>query len=456
MPSRHGILDVCSPVNLYYPQNRDLRSWWCAVPASGWLGTLRFRDLRRRWHGTLHGATWGGAKGCGYGAISLDGSGYVSAGSATDSLDLSRSFTLLSTVWLSTTSGTQGIMSHGNAGWYLRLNGGKLNFLKSQVADIASSNTTPPAGAYFMAGVTLDPSGNGKFYLNGVPDGTFTTALTFDATQGVSLGADADGGSEKLSGYINDLSVRAAWYSDDEMAELYYQWRRRHPDSLNWIKPTFWSIPPAGTTFTGVIACTIGGATAAAVATFTKPTYSGSAVCTAGHATTSISGTFAKPTYSAAVACTAGPATAAGTATFAKPVYSGAVAATVGHATTQGTAVFANAVFSGSAAVTVGHATAAAVGTFTKPTYAGVGVASIGHATAAALATFAKPVYTGTGATAVGHATAAVVATFAKPTYSGSAAVTVGHATASGTARFSLTPGGSLLLWRRRYLCCTR
>lgn len=82
------------------------------------------------------------------------------------------------------------------------------------------------------------------------------------------------------------------------------------------------------TTFTGSSSLTVGNATLAAAATFTKPTYSGAAALQTGSATLAGTSTSDLPHYTGAAVLQTGNATLAGAATFTKPTYSGIAALT--------------------------------------------------------------------------------------------------------------------------------
>ena len=76
------------------------------------------------------------------------------------------------------------------------------------------------------------------------------------------------------------------------------------------------------------------------------------------------------PPFTASGAATIGAATAAGTATFTKPVYTASAAATLGAVTAAGTATFTKPVYTAHAAAILGAVTASGASEFVPPAQA--------------------------------------------------------------------------------------
>jgi hypothetical protein len=98
-------------------------------------------------------------------------------------------------------------MGFGGSGIELRILNGKINLLKSGVAQVGSSTTTWANNIFYHAGVSYDGT-NANFYLNGVADGTASSAQTFsngDLVVGASgAGEYLDNGSILVYAYMWD------------------------------------------------------------------------------------------------------------------------------------------------------------------------------------------------------------------------------------------------------------
>ena len=275
---------------------------------------------------------------------------------------------------------------------------------------------------------------------------------TYDASTILAFGDFTGSGGRNLNGFLNDGRIYNRELDPSEIVALYVEGRTGHRHTLNRVRPSMRAVMEVagGGTSTAAVALTVGAATAAATATFTKPTYTGTAALSVGAATAAASATFTKPTYTATVAASVVAATCAVSATFTKPTYTATVTATAGAAVTAVSATFTKPTYTGAVAVTAGAATLAASATFTKPTYTGTCAVTVGAATCQAYtiptfaatvgltagvvtvavsATFTKPTYTATIAATIAAATTAATATFTKPTYTATCAVTAGAAT---------------------------
>jgi len=83
-------------------------------------------------------------------------------------------------------SGANGVIGTGASGIEVRINASKINLLKATVADMGSSATSMSASTYYSGGVSYDGA-TARYYLNGNPDGTSSSAQTFN-TQSFSVG----------------------------------------------------------------------------------------------------------------------------------------------------------------------------------------------------------------------------------------------------------------------------
>jgi len=259
-----GRIDTRQPVNWQFPPNAGTLAWWLPLPGRGGGGKLF--DLTGRYPGTLAGGvTWAAGEG-GAAALSFNGSsGAVNVGGVS-ALNLSRSFSLAVRFRLTSTASFYTLLSYGNSGFNFRVNTAKLNFLKSQIADIAYGSTTLSANVWYTGGFTMDASGNGAFYLDGRPDGTFSTAQTFGGSQQFSLGTDYQGngvGQGWFSGLISDARVVGRELSAADHAALHDQMRMGHPDALRRA-PAAWlgapvSPPPPPPAGSGFPAAVVGG-----------------------------------------------------------------------------------------------------------------------------------------------------------------------------------------------------
>lgn len=107
-------------------------------------------------------------------------------------------FTLIFRVWMSVVSATRGIFGGSNTGCVeFRIDTGKLDLLKQQVADIGASTGTIAAGRWYSVAVSYDGT-TAQYYIDGVPAGSASSAQTFTLRQ-MYLGA-APFASDRLAG----------------------------------------------------------------------------------------------------------------------------------------------------------------------------------------------------------------------------------------------------------------
>lgn len=107
-----------------------------------------------------------------------------------------------------TDSGVRTLIGGNTGAPQVRLNGLKINVLKTGTADMGSSTTTLTAGTFYTIGVTYS-SPNLAFYLNGSADGTASSAQTFSANLSSVLNSVVGGGEN----FHGDLAEHLFWTS---------------------------------------------------------------------------------------------------------------------------------------------------------------------------------------------------------------------------------------------------
>lgn len=191
------------------PQARGL-AFWVPIRADADVGVVR--DVVRPVTGTPIGAA-GATSGTQdeaftFGLACNGTTGYIDFGTQTW-LNPNRDFTISAWVKPSSVSGNRSILSHGQTGWYLRLASGKLNILQASTADILIGTTTLGTGVWTHVAATVGTGGAVALYVNGVLDGTSTTAVTFGSANVLALGADLFGATafEFFAGSLCDIRV---------------------------------------------------------------------------------------------------------------------------------------------------------------------------------------------------------------------------------------------------------
>lgn len=151
--------------------------------------------------------------GPGLGGVLLNGTtGYVACGNAANT-NLSRSFSL--EAWINTTSTTtmQGIVSHGSQSWYMRVNNGYLDFLKSQVTDVLNGKILVADGHWHHVVATVDASGNVSLYVDGYLDVTVAASgTTYTSSWTLTIGRDTNGAGNAVDFFQGTLS-NVAFYN---------------------------------------------------------------------------------------------------------------------------------------------------------------------------------------------------------------------------------------------------
>lgn len=132
---------------------------------------------------------------------------------------------------------TQGIVSKGTGAWYLRFDASnKLNFLRSQEADLAaSSGTITDTASWHMVAVTYAGS-NGAitFYIDGIASGSTspTTNLISNALQ-ARLGNEISG-VEPSQGSLDEIAVFGAALTGPQLVTLWQTGHIPGPVSASW------------------------------------------------------------------------------------------------------------------------------------------------------------------------------------------------------------------------------
>ena len=116
-------------------------------------------------------------------------------------------------------------MGKGPGGYYLRLNqAGNLELVKSDIAIIATSTVTIPAGTWAYV-VATKSGATCKLYVNAVDrTGTVTNATTVNTTAPLTIGADTAGGGAHREGYaggLDEVAVYALALSASEVSAHY-------------------------------------------------------------------------------------------------------------------------------------------------------------------------------------------------------------------------------------------
>jgi len=121
-----------------------------------------------------------------------------------------RPFTISCWIYRNSTGDTQAIWGGGSSGTIdgyilFRINSEKLNLVRSKEANIASSTTNVPSGAWAHVAVTYDSSNNYVFYLNGSADGSGSAGTGFNTSTNRNWALGADGGGDYLNAYLDEM-----------------------------------------------------------------------------------------------------------------------------------------------------------------------------------------------------------------------------------------------------------
>lgn len=217
-------LDLNQPLNPAHPLNRGRLAWWLTIPQR--YGPPTWWDLvagkPATFSGFSSGNGWNTASNPG-GAGSMK---FNAGGKLTAAVNVQPSLTFACWVQLLAGQGSYGTIFafSGNLGWFL-LSTGHLNFYPEAV-----SSTSLTAGVWYHVAVTIDSSGNGKYYINGLQDATtFTYANTARTWQYFGN----DGAGDTYLGYLNDFSAWNRALSASEISALYCLSQGGYPSVLN-------------------------------------------------------------------------------------------------------------------------------------------------------------------------------------------------------------------------------
>lgn len=254
-----GSVDWSNPVNWSHSLNRGLVSWWLAVPNRMGFGSVTWRDLCGRNHGTLTSmdpaTDWVGPRGRpgGWGALDFDGSDdHVLC--ADDPFDLTD-MTILAWAQTATVTGIHRIVGKGGCGgaqwqYIFGINGAAVEGATLQAAGSAHlivSGGTVSIGVPYFSGMTVGGDVL-TLYLNGVSVATDVTPSGTRHTSGtcaLRIGGRGDG-AQDWSGLIGDVRIYNRALSDAEVSEYYDLSLRYCPGLLNRVRRPYYSVAEAG------------------------------------------------------------------------------------------------------------------------------------------------------------------------------------------------------------------
>lgn len=236
-------IDSTHPINWQHSLNRGLVSWWLPHPTGGTgFGSLKWQDLCRRNSGTLtNGPTWTAGPN-GFGAVELDGSNDYVLGSRAVSFANTQPHTLSARVRCSTLTFPltwgwivgAGDSSTGGTAMVLRSSTGVLEFFYQGGNFVASSGVSVSEGVWAHVACVWDTAGV-SYYKDGVFDSIDTIATTWSAATAATRLGDWQGSGFVLPAALTDARIFERALSASEVAALYDQSRKGHPDTLQWV-----------------------------------------------------------------------------------------------------------------------------------------------------------------------------------------------------------------------------
>jgi hypothetical protein len=255
-------IDQGNPV-AKHPINEGLVAWWIALPqaagASGW-GSLYFRDLLRRYDGTLGPLVgWGGAGPTPRAGVLSCTGGFTSGDGVSHArvavLQGAAGFTVSGWFRLATTPGANddlwGKWDSGgvNTQQFARYSAGIQWFVMDN-ANVNNQNIVIPAASLTLPGwnyITCVADGsNLRGYLNGRAAGTpAALAGPYIPTDTAVWKLGGTVRSQGFAGAVNDFRYYSRALSADAVAALHSQSRRGHPDTLRWLRLRAWLAPAA-------------------------------------------------------------------------------------------------------------------------------------------------------------------------------------------------------------------
>jgi hypothetical protein len=249
--------DNLGPVFLPYPVNRQhslnngRMAWWLTLP--GIDGGAHWYDLLGINDGSFSssGVAWKGPgnRPGGYGALSLNGTSYVSVPSTPD-LQLTSSGTLAGWFCSNNAWSTQNPYLFGKTAaaadnvseYRLEFYSGSLYFTLGNGTTFIQKNVTwaPAVNTWYYIAVTW--TGTTTFYINGVQQGAAQAQTTSSYTNTVALQLGNDSvknasTSRGLNGLVDDLTVYSRALVAAEIRELYTFSKLSYPGVLNRLAP---------------------------------------------------------------------------------------------------------------------------------------------------------------------------------------------------------------------------
>lgn len=221
-------LDLSQPINWAHPLNRGRIAWWLVDKQR--YGSPKWYDLVSGNPAVLSSFTagngWNTASNPG-GAGSIK---FNNAAKLTTSVPVQSALTFACWAQRLTGGGSYGTLFafSGSLGWYV-LSSGKVEFYPE-----ATSTTTLAVGTWYHLAVTIDSTGAGKYYINGVQD---ATTFSYSNTPRVWQYLGTDGGGDNYIGYLNDFAVWNRALSASEINWLYTSSREGYAGVLNWLSP---------------------------------------------------------------------------------------------------------------------------------------------------------------------------------------------------------------------------
>lgn len=186
----------------------------------------------------------------GHGSIKYDGAACNLVCNNATTYRYNRPLTLSAWIYLTTTGANQGIITHGQTSYYLRVNSSnKVDFLCSHVADMLPGNTSLSAGVWYHVGATIDTSNNIAIYINGKQDATGTSSQAFNTSNppGLLIGCDWDGTTraEFFSGYMDGPTISTRVWAAADFATAYALGRQGEAGVLRRQSRVAFAVPSA-------------------------------------------------------------------------------------------------------------------------------------------------------------------------------------------------------------------
>lgn len=240
------LVDWSQPVNWQHPHNRGLLAWWLCVPNRAGFGTATWRDLCRKYNGTLTNmtpsSTWqSSTRTGGLGQIDLTS---ASSQSIIVPSAVVTSYPLTISAWIrpdTTTSGVIVSMMREDTGafWnghYLDMSSGTLQAVSvvSNAFRVASSSTSLSTGAWQQVTGVFASATSRTAYINGVPGTTNT-----ESSAPTSMANTVISGSKRsvhefyFDGRVDNVRIWNRALSATEVRESYRADRANLLDMLN-------------------------------------------------------------------------------------------------------------------------------------------------------------------------------------------------------------------------------